>query len=128
MSSPSTAVAVEEATPDISREDAADTYLDQLEAKILFGLKVYPFLSPSMLHVFLGTSTPTALWKDQVLARLIEEGKVISTTVSLTSPFERSQTYTVLHLVSNVYPLATSAATSDPQTGVQETNDQANAS
>jgi hypothetical protein len=93
---------------------ASNDYLDSLRQKILFGLRIYPYVNPSMLHVFLGTSTPSSLWKDLVLAGLIEEGLVVSETVTLTSPFDRSQSYTVLHLTENAYN-ATATATFDPQ-------------
>lgn len=83
--------------------DATSLYVEQLRAKILFGLSIYKFVNPSMLHVFLGTSTPSAIWKEQVLAQLIEEGLVISETISLTSAADRAQTYTVLHLPENVF-------------------------
>jgi hypothetical protein len=83
---------------------AAFEALEQiLRDKILFGLTVYPALSPSMLHVFLGTATPKALWKDIVLEKLLLEGVVTKTEATLTSPYDRTQTYTVLHLTSNLY-------------------------
>lgn len=92
-----------ERTNEEALTDSANEYLLLLEQKILYGLSIYRFVSPSMLHVFLGTSTPASLWKDQVLQRLIESGQVISENVTLTSPFDRSQSYTVLHLPENVY-------------------------
>lgn len=80
-----------------------DKYEIDLRQKILFGLSVYPFVSPSMLHVFLGTSTPSSIWKEQVLRQLLEEGVVVQEDVQLTSPAERSQTYTVLRLADRPY-------------------------
>lgn len=74
-----------------------------LREKILFGLAVYPFLSPSMLHVFLGTATPKSLWKDVVLEALLKEGLVCKDEVTLTSPHDRTQTYTILRLADAVY-------------------------
>lgn len=91
-----------EPTPDDAVSTAAEEYIDILRTKILFSLKVYPFLSPSMLHVALGTATSTALWKP-ILEALIVEGKVNEAKVQLTSPHDRSQTYTILHLSDNTY-------------------------
>lgn len=72
-------------------------YLKELRTKILFGLHVYPHLSPSMLHVFLGTSTSTAVWKP-ILNELIAEGLVCKDELPLETPYERNQTYTLLRL------------------------------
>jgi hypothetical protein len=94
--------------------EAADSYMAQLREKIVFGLSMYPYLNPTMLHTFLGTSTPVSLWKDQVLAQLIEEGIVVQTNVSRLSPQQRTQTYSVLHLACNPYPSA-----NDTSDGVQ---------
>ena len=99
-----TVVAAEEPVENVPQApDAAADYVRQLREKILFGLSVYHFLSPSMLHVFLGTATPASLWKDKILTELLEEGLVVKEDVQLTSPFERSQTYTILRLPDNKY-------------------------
>lgn len=87
----------------IDRTTPIDKYEIDLRQKILFGLSVYPFLSPSMLHVFLGTSTPTSIWKEQVLRQLLEDGLVVQEDVQLTSPSDRSQTYTILRLADRAY-------------------------
>lgn len=80
-----------------------EDYSQILREKILFGLKVYPYLMPTMMQVFLGTSTPTKVWKP-ILEGLITEGLVGRQEVVLTSPYERIQTYTILHLTTNPYP------------------------
>lgn len=80
----------------------AEEYTSQLREKILFSLSVYQYVSPSMLHVALGTSSPSALWR-QILTDLIAEGLVQETRIMLTTPSERNQTYAVLHLSSNSY-------------------------
>jgi|SRR5882724_6426181 len=97
-------------------QEAAVVYTDELEEKILFGLSIYKFVSPTMLHTFLGTSTPVDLWKKQVLAKLLADGRVLLTTITLTSPAQRSQSYSVLHLPENEFttPSATSSADIDP--------------
>lgn len=100
MQNTTSAAQIEEAS---TPSDAATKYKESLRSKILFGLSVYPFVNPSMLHVFMGTSTPTSIWKDEVLEELIQEGLVVKEDVQLTSPSERSQTYTVLHLAEREY-------------------------
>jgi hypothetical protein len=90
------ATAASAASPEQS--NAADEYAQTLRRKILFGLYVYPYMNPSMLHVFLGTATPKALWKDVILKELIQEGHVTEDSVQLTSPHDRTQTYTILRL------------------------------
>jgi hypothetical protein len=105
-----------------SENGAANEWAQNLREKILFGLSIYKFVSPTMLHVFLGTSIPSALWKDEVLTKLIEEGLVIQENVSLTSPLDRSQSYTVLRLAENAYiPPETPAAATSPQSCADET-------
>ncbi len=79
-----------------------EDYSQKLQDKILFGLMIYPALSPSMLHVFLGTSTPTKVWK-AILQNLIATGVVVQEDITLTSPHDRVQSYTVLHLQSKPY-------------------------
>jgi len=92
--------------PDSSAEEVNSAYEamgDMLREKILFGLAIYPFLSPSQLHVFLGTATPKSIWKDVVLEALLAEGAVVKEEITLVSPHERTQTYTILRLACNPY-------------------------
>lgn len=103
---------------EVPMQNAAELYTSELEEKILYGLSIYRFLNPSMLHVFLGTSTPVALWKNEVLRKLLEEGRVVSVTFTLTSPAGRSQTYEVLHLPENEY--IPPSITQEPQVGLDE--------
>lgn len=81
---------------------AVDDYAIMLREKILFGLSIYRELSPTMLQVFLGTSTPSKVWKP-ILDDLIAKGQIAKTNVPLESPHERSQNYTVLHLGTHIY-------------------------
>lgn len=87
-------------------DDTVQDYGQLLRDKILFGLEVYPFVSPTMMHTFLGTATPSAIWKE-VLNHLIAEELVVKTEVRLTSPHDRVQSYTVLHLASKPYCVPT---------------------
>jgi hypothetical protein len=107
---------------------AANEWAQNLREKILFGLSIYKFVSPTMLHVFLGTSTPSALWKDEVLAKLIEDGLVVQENIALTSPLDRSQSYTVLRLAENVYTPPETPTAASPQPCAEENEpDQATA-
>lgn len=106
----------DERTDEEILQESANAYMAQLREKILFGLSIYKYLNPSMLHVFLGTSTPSSLWKDQVLEQLLAEGAVVKTDIQLTSPSERSQSYTILHLPENKYsPPEVSTPVSDTE-------------
>ncbi len=92
--------------PSTSQEEdfnrALEEYPVLLREKILFGLKVYPFIGRSMLHQFLQTSTPASIWKP-ILNELIAEGLVIEEEVTLTTPHERTQTYNIIHLACYTY-------------------------
>jgi len=72
----------------------------EIEAKILHILGIYPTISPTMLQGGLGPYTKPALWRP-VLAKLVEEGKVIESQESLQTPSDRYNTYTKLSLASN---------------------------
>ena len=82
--------------------DGIADYVSILREKILFGLTIYPAVSPTMLHTFLGTSTSTHVWKP-ILNDLIGEGLVERTEVTLTSPHDRVQTYTIIHRTDKPY-------------------------
>jgi len=84
----------------ISIGDAEAEVRKQIRDQIIFCLELYPCLMPSMLQVGLGTATPSVLWK-AILEELVLEGIVCRTEVPLTSPRERRQTYTLLHLATN---------------------------
>ena len=94
--------------PEVPTEATLDEVLEAqcllIREQIIFALRVYKSLQPSMLHVALGTATPADLWK-RILRELINEGVVQSTEVQLTSPRDRRQTYTILHLATNPYTL-----------------------
>lgn len=73
-----------------------------LRDKILFTLEIYPFLSKSMIHQAVGTATSRRLW-GPILDRLVEEGAVVTTTISIRTPLERNQTVKLYHLSSRQY-------------------------
>lgn len=68
-----------------------------IEDKILHVLDIYPVISPSMLHIGIG-SIPTPLWKP-ILRKLINEGVVLSEELDTTTVTGRNFTYTRLSLV-----------------------------
>ena len=103
------------ADPGPTITEAFETQVKLLREKIIFGLTIYPALSPSMLHVFLGTAQPKSIWKDVVLEQLISDGVVVKADVALTSPNDRAQTYTVLHLTSKPYTSPTDSAAPEPE-------------
>lgn len=76
--------------------------VDLTRAKILHQLEIFPFLSRSMIHVSVGTATPTQLWVP-ILDALIEEGLVTTTELSCKTPVDRNQVYTVYHLATHEY-------------------------
>ena len=88
-----------------SLDDSMANVIEQTRARILHALEVFPFISGSMLHQALGTSTSIDLWKP-LLAQLIEEAKVTKTEVSSRSVSGRAQSYTIYHLPKHPYVYA----------------------
>lgn len=88
-------------------DDNMATVIEQTKLRILHALKIFPFISGSMLHQAIGTSTSGDLWKP-LLAELIEEGKVVEGTLQAETVTGRSQTYTFYHLPENSHPMANS--------------------
>lgn len=76
--------------------------IEQTRERILHGLRVFPFLSASMLHMAIGTATAGKLWKP-LLTDLIEEGKIVQTVHQAKSATGRQQSYTIYHLKENEY-------------------------
>ena len=83
-------------------QEALEDYTQMLRDKILFALTIYPALAPYMLHPFLGTSTSTHVWKP-ILNALIAEGLVEKVEVTLKSPMDRQQTYTIIRRTDKDY-------------------------
>ena len=70
---------------------------EEVRARILHILSIYPIISPTMLQSGLGPYTKPALWRP-VLSDLIAEGKVMETQESLQTPSDRYNTYHKLSL------------------------------
>lgn len=83
-------------------EDNASNVQDLVRDKILHALEIFPFISNSMIHMAIGTSTPTMLWKP-ILEQLVKDGAILETTITAKSPLDRQQTYTIYHLPKNAY-------------------------
>lgn len=83
-------------------EDNVSDVQTLVKDKILHALEIFPFISNSMIHMAIGTSTPTMLWKP-ILEQLVREGNILETTVTAKSPLDRQQTYTIYHLPKNEY-------------------------
>ncbi len=70
---------------------------EQIEAKILHILGIYPVISPTMLQSGLGPYTKPELWRP-ALIELIAAGKVVESQESLQTPAGRYNAYTKLSL------------------------------
>ena len=70
---------------------------EEIEARILHLLNIYPVISPTMLQGGLGPYTKPALWRP-VLVHLIDKGQVVESQESLQTPSDRYNTYTKLSL------------------------------
>lgn len=70
---------------------------DEVEAKILHLLTLYPIISPTMLQGGLGPSVRPKLWRP-VLTQLIEAGRVEEEQINAQTHSGRYNTYTRLSL------------------------------
>ena len=86
----------------MSLDDSMAQVIETTRMRILHALEVFPFISGSMLHQAIGTSTSGDLWKP-LLAQLIEEKAVVETNVQARSVTGRAQSYTIYHLPKNSY-------------------------
>lgn len=86
----------------ISLDDSMAQVIETTRLRILHALEVFPFISASMLHQAIGTSTPGNLWKP-ILEGLVEDGDVIETALQAKSPTGRAQSYTIYHLSKHAY-------------------------
>jgi hypothetical protein len=76
---------------------------EEYRKRILHALDVFPFISASMIHQAIGTSTPTALWRP-LLEELEAAGKVVKFERSFRNPMNgRMQPYTIYHLPNRPY-------------------------
>ena len=78
-------------------KEKRDMTPEEIEAKILHLLGIYPIISPTMLQGVLGPPVKPALWRP-VLEQLIEDGKVIAEQEGLLTPAERYNNYSKLRL------------------------------
>ncbi len=73
---------------------------EEIEAKIIHQLKIYPIISPTMLQGALGPSLKPSLWRP-VLMGLIERGIVREEQETLLTPAERYNNYIKLSLTDD---------------------------
>lgn len=86
-------------------EEAEDSYSkvqQKVRDKITHLLTIYPFLQPSMIHMGIGTSTPSELWKP-ILDSLKADGVIQESTVLTENAEGRKMSCTILHLTQNTY-------------------------
>jgi hypothetical protein len=83
-------------------DDSMAQVIETTKMRILHALEVFPFISGSMLHQAIGTSTSGNLWKP-LLDQLIESGDIVETNLAAKSPTGRAQSYTIYHLAKNKY-------------------------
>lgn len=89
-------------TPVITEDTHLHEAADECRARILHALEIFPYLSSSMIHIAIGTSTSTKLWRP-ILGKLVEEGVVCETQRACKGPNDRNQNYTIYHLPANPY-------------------------
>jgi hypothetical protein len=70
----------------------------EIKAKILKVLEIYPRISPSMLQIGIGPQYKAEAWRP-VLEALVSEGLVAQDDIADFSVTGRYQLYKVLHLV-----------------------------
>lgn len=80
-----------------NKSDIDDATQQEMEAKILHVLKIYPVISPTMLQSGLGAYVKPALWRP-ALEKLKAEGRVIEVQEGHQTPSDRYNTYSKLYL------------------------------
>ncbi len=68
-----------------------------IQEHIVHILKIFPKISPSMLHITLGSSLPKAIW-NPILEDLIKNNIVQKHSTSKQAPNGRMRNYTILSL------------------------------
>lgn len=68
-------------------------------ARIVHILQIYPKVSYSMLHIALGPTITASAWRP-ILDEMVAENVVQIDTINRTTPTGRSQTYSIISLVS----------------------------
>ncbi len=78
-------------------EIATNEGTEGIRENILHILGIFPIISPSMLHITLGGSLPTKVWKP-ILESLIKSGLVERDEHVTPAPNGRTRCYTLLSL------------------------------
>lgn len=82
-----------------------DEGIEEVRARILHLLEIYPFMARSMIQVGIGPGCPPKIW-DPILQQLVSEGKICKEEINTTSPKGRSGSKDVYHLPCFTYPPA----------------------
>lgn len=80
-----------------SEDHMINVHEKDIRERICHILTIYHRISPSMMHVAIGSSIMSKWWKP-ILAELIKCGEVKEEHIACLSTTERNQTYTVLSL------------------------------
>lgn len=81
----------------LSQQDVNLSYPDDIKAKIVHLLEVFPVISPSMMQIGIGSSLPAKLWKP-ILRQLIADGILKEDVFVHPTAAGRQQSYTLLSL------------------------------
>lgn len=73
---------------------------ENVRAKILHILHIYPRISPTMLQGGLGPSCKPSIWRT-ILTEMIDEGLVEQVSENHKTPSGRNNTYTIIQMVKN---------------------------
>jgi hypothetical protein len=84
-------------------EELGNNIFENMKAKILHVLSIYPRISPTMLQVGIGTGISPDVWHP-VLEHLIVDGFVEKIQVRAGTPKGRDQVYTIIALKSPEAP------------------------
>lgn len=88
-------------TSQIVNQDVNLSYPDDIKAKIIHLLEVYPVISPSMMQIGIGSSLPAKIWRP-VLNQMIKD-KILKMDVFVyPTATGRQQSYTLLSLWNHV--------------------------
>lgn len=84
-------------TSQLVNQDVNLSYPDDIKAKIIHLLEVYPVISPSMMQIGIGSSLPAKLWRPILNQMLKDEILKMDVFVHPTAT-GRQQSYTLLSL------------------------------
>jgi hypothetical protein len=81
-------------------EKLASAEVDEIRARLMHTLKLYPIITRSMMQMALTNSVGSAAWK-AVLRLMIDEGTVVEDYIHRVSPLGQQRSYHRLYLAKN---------------------------